>query len=283
MRKKLLAVLSLLIVLTLTGCLEVSQKVWHNPDGSGRVVFEMMLSEDMLSFMGIEGSPEENREEILKELEIAPEDMPTDDPNIRNAAYNSFYNPETGKFHVILDLELFDLVKGLPIEEDGELSSFEFTVTDNNDGTYRFSQIMDASSDLGGGDLDQASLSMFETFMEGDMYTLELHVAELIETDPRGLYDNNNKVIVWEVPMVELMTLTEPTEFWAVYRIESNSFLPGLNLGGLPNWVPFVILGLCCLSLVAIIVIVIVVVLVARKRKKSQEQPEIIEAETSLE
>jgi hypothetical protein len=282
MRKKVLAVLSLLIILTLTGCLEVSQKIWHNPDGSGRVVLEMILSEDMLSFMGAEGSPEENREEILRELEISPEDMPTDDPNIRNAAYNTYYDPEQRNFHVIMDIDLVDLVIGLPVEADADLSTFEFSITDNNDGTYRFSQIMDASSDIGGGDLDQASISMFETFMADDMYTLELHVPDLIEADPRAVHNRNNKVVVWEVPMLELMTLTEPIEFWAIYRIETSSFIPGLDLGGLPNWVPAVVLGLCCLSLVAVVIIVIVVVLVVRKRKKNQDQPEIIEPETTF-
>lgn len=269
MYKKVLAVLSLLIVLTLTGCLQVSQEIWHNRDGSGRFVLEMILSEDMLTLMGVEGSAEENREEILRELEIAPEDMPTDDPNIRNASYNSYYDPEGANFHVILDIELVDLVVGLPVEEDSDFSTFDFTITDNNDGTFRFSQITDASSEMGGSDLDQASLQMFETFMAGDMYTLKLHVAELIEADPRAVYDKNNGVIVWEIPMLELITATVPTEFWAVYRTESSSFLPGLDLGGLPGWVPIVVLGLCCLALVAVIVIVFVVVLLVRKRKKN--------------
>jgi hypothetical protein len=281
MYKKALAFLSLLIVLTLTGCLQVSQEIWHNQDGSGRFVLEMILSEDMLSFMGVEGSAEENREEILRELEISPEEIPTDDPNIRNVAVNSYYDPEGANFHVIMDIELVDLVKGLPVDENSDLGGFEFTVTDNNDGTFRFSQITDASSEMGGSDLDEASLKMFETFMAGDMYILKLHVAELIEADPRAVYDKNNRVIVWEIPMLELMTATVPVEFWAVYRMNSSSFLPGLDLDGLPGWVPFVLLGLCCLALVAIVVIVIVVVLLARKRKKNahpltSSQPEIL-------
>jgi len=271
MQKKRLAVISLLMILTLTGCFEVSQEIWHNPDGSGRVILEIIFSEDMLSFMGVEGDVEENREEILREFEFSPEEISADDPNVRNAVVNSYYDPEGENFHIIMDVELLDLRKGLPVDEGDDMSGFEFTITDNNDGTYRFSQITDASSEMGDTGLDQASLQMFEAFMAGDMYTLKLNVAEFVDADPRAVYDKDNKVVVWEIPMLDLLTASEPFELWAVYRAESSRFLPALGLGSLPNWVPFLLLGLCCVSLVTVIIIVIVVVLTARKRKQNPD------------
>lgn len=264
MHKKLLTLVSLLVVLSLSGCFSVSQEIWHNQDGSGRVVLEIILEEAMLSLMGVE----DNHEDILSELAISPEDISGEDPNVRNVVANSYYDPDTASFHVIMDIEVFDLVKGLPVDDDADLSGFEFTITDNNDGSFRFSQINDSSADMDSGALDEATMMMFNQFMVNNTYTLKLHVAELIEADPRAVYDRGKKVVVWEMPMLELMSATAPIEFWAVYRTESSSVLPTLDVGGgLPNWVPFVLLGLCCLSLVAVIVIVIVIVLIARKRK----------------
>jgi hypothetical protein len=120
---------------------------------------------------------------------------------------------------------------------------------------------------------------MFEAFMAGDMYTLKLHVEDLIEAEPNAVYDEDNKVLTWEIPMIDMMTGSAPVEFWAVYRIDSNRFLPSFDFGGLPNWVPYVVAGLCCLSLFATIMIVVVVILVTRKRKNNSDQPEVSEPE----
>lgn len=269
MHKKWLAVISLLIILPLSGCFEVSQEIWHNPDGSGRVVIEMILSEDMLSFMGLEGDADQNREEILQELDISPDDVSSDDPNVRNVSVISYYDSEQSNFHVIMDVELYDLIKGLPVDEDDGMGGFEFTIIDNNDGTFRFSQKTDMSSEMGEGDLDQASRQLLETFMAGDMYTLKLYVKEFVEADPNAIYDKDNNVIVWEIPMIDMMTSSEPFEFWAVYRLGSSSLIPPLGMGEFPEWVPFVLAGLCCLTLIIIVIVVIVIVLLSRKRKKN--------------
>jgi len=282
MHKKVLAVLSLLMVLALSGCLEVSQQVWHNPDGSGKIVIEMALAADMLPLMGYEGSPEENREEILREIAFAPDDLPSD-PNIRNASVDSFYDPDEGIFRIIMEIELFDLVKGWSDEGDIEVDLFDFTITDNFDGSYRFSQVIDASSDLGAGELDEMSQMMFEPFFEGKLYTLQLNVGELIDADPQAVYDRSRGTITWEMPMLEMMTLSTPVEFWAVYRVESSRTFTNIDMSGLPNWVPVVLLSLCCLALLIIIIIVVVVVLLARKRKNNEVQPEPLQPEKPAE
>lgn len=282
MQKKVLAVLSLLIVLALSGCLEVSQQVWHNPDGSGKIVIEMALAEDMLTYMGYEGSPEDNREEILREMAFAPDDLPSD-PNIRNASVDSFYDPDEGNFRIIMEIELFDLAKGWSDEGDIEVDIFDFTITDNFDGTYRFSQVIDPSSDLGAGGFDQMSQMMFEPFFEGKLYTMELHVGDLIDADPQAVYDRSRGTITWEMPMLEMMTLSAPVEFWAVYRAETSRTLPSLDMGGFPAWVPVVLLCLCCLALLIMIIIVVVVVLLVRKQKKNEVQPEPLQPEETAE
>lgn len=278
MHKKVLAVLSLLMVLALSGCLEVSQQVWHNPDGSGKIVIEIALAEDMLTYMGYEGSPEENREEILREMAFAPDDLPSD-PNIRNVSINSFYDPDEENFRIIMEIELFDLAKGWSDEDDIEVDIFDFTITDNFDGTYRFSLIIDASSGLFAGELDQMSQMMFEPFFEGKLYTLQLNVGELIDADPQAVYDRSRGTITWEMPMVEMMTLSAPVEFWAVYRAETSRTLPNIHMGGFPAWVPVVLLCLCCLALLIMIIIVVVVVLLVRKQKKNKVQPEPLQPE----
>jgi hypothetical protein len=118
---------------------------------------------------------------------------------------------------------------------------------------------------------------MFEPYLAQAKHRLELHVEQFIEGDPMAIYDRSNKVIVWEIPLTDLMKLTEPIEFWAVYRTKSRSLLPGLDLGEGFNWVPYAVGGLCCLTLIAVIVIVIVIVVLARKKKAKQAQPTIIE------
>ena len=276
MNKKMLAVLSLVMILTLSGCMQVTQKIWHNQDNSGKYEVEMILSENMLSFMGFEGTAEDNREEILQEFAVSPEDLTSDDPNLKGASVNSYYDSEDRAFHIVMEIELLDMTKGFQFDEGAEMDAFAFTITDNNDGTFRFSQTTDYGSEMGDG-IDQDSLGLFESFMAEDKHRLELHVEEFIEADPMAIYDPTNKVIVWEIPLVDLMKLTEPIEFWAVYRIKSSSLLPNLDLGEGFNWVPYVVGCLCCLTLIAIIVIVIVIVVLARKKKVEEAQPTIIE------
>ena len=276
MYKKMLTVLSLAMILTLSGCVQLTQKIWHNQDNSGKYVIEMILSEDMLSIIGFGGTAEEIREELLQEFAVTPEELKSDFPNLKDVSVNSYYDAEDRAFHVVMEIDLFDMTKGFQFDENTDMDSLTFTITDNNDGTFRFSQTMDYGSAVGN-EIDQEYLRMFEPYLAQAKHRLELHVEQFIEADPIAIYDRSNKVIVWEIPLTDLMKLTEPIEFWAVYRTKSRSLLPGLDLGEGFNWVPYAVGGLCCLTLIAVIVIVIVIVVLARKKKAKQVQPTIIE------
>mgnify|MGYP003600750657 FL=1 len=143
MYKKMLTVLSLAMILTLSGCVQLTQKIWHNQDNSGKYVIEMILSEDMLSIIGFGGTAEEIREELLQEFAVTPEELKSDFPNLKDVSVNSYYDAEDRAFHVVMEIDLFDMTKGFQFDENTDMDSLTFTITDNHDDTFRFSQTMD--------------------------------------------------------------------------------------------------------------------------------------------
>ena len=295
MKKKVFwfAILSILMVVALSGCFNYNLEIHHNPDGTGRYRFEQIWIEELL-FMDDEVTTWDEVREDLMEWS-GPEDLSTDDPNIRSVSTEDFINPDTNAWHYIMDVAVNDMLIALP-QEDGP---DQMRIQANPDGTYRFSYTAGSEDEEYDAEFMEEMFGEERGLLEKTRFTMKLFVNDFIEADPMAVYNPAEKVVIWEVPMDELFFNPQPYEFWAVYRIDAPEVVevvpevevaepdrpvvplpppavvqPEQDAGflGLPNWVPFVLAGLCCLSLVAVVVVILVVV-VLKKRKNPAPPP----------
>ncbi len=293
------AALCILFALALSGCINMISEIYHHPDGSGRYVMEMIFTEEMLIFDEFEGLSMEDMQDDLVEDFAADQAELEDHPNVSSANIDFFIEPATGSLHIITELEVIDMLQPLPDDAEG------VTIMANPDGTYRFSVETPPITEMDIQDMEEAmdENDDLERMMESGELSYKLHVYELIEADPLAVYNPAEKTVTWTFSYGEIFTPGFELDLWAVYRIdaaeevvpeietpEEEEALPEVAVPepdiqeepiapvqvvetteesgflGLPNWVPMVLAGLCCLTLIVIGVVVVVFV-VLKKRK----------------
>jgi hypothetical protein len=288
------SILGLLMVLALSGCFfDTNFEIHHHQDGSGKYRFEFVFPEEILD-MEEYSSWEDAREDMLQEMEM-DELYSADDPNIRSGSSEDFVNPETNAWHMITDIEVNDML--IPLEGFDEEGGF--VIEANPDGTYRFSWSADASEDDLSDWFDEEEMALIDLAT----FKITLYVPDFIEGDARAVYNPNEKVVTWELPMSALILNQEGFDFWAIYKLEPAEVVqpdpveepvqpdpvdaedpqpPGVEdpvapppvddtdgmFAGLPNWAIFAVLALCCLTLMAIVVVVVFVFVISKRKKK---------------
>ncbi|MBW6467524.1 MAG: hypothetical protein K0B06_13535 [Brevefilum sp.] len=224
MRKQAMrfTILSCVLLLSLSGCFSYRFEVQHNPDGSGQLTIESILSQDFLNMFS--GSPdlEETHDDILAESIFTEDDL-RDDPNIRAVSEETFTDPVTGDLHHILEIEIIDIQKPLYLDQEEGDDSIIFEVVDNGDGTFLFTATLETPSDFAAGNdemddvmpMDPGSLRFF---LQDSTITWQLSADELIEADPVAKFDPVNKIITWQIPLTDVLFAAENLDIFAVYR-----------------------------------------------------------------
>ena len=228
MRNKVLwfTILSFVLLLSLSGCFSYRFEVQHNPDGSGRLTIESILSQDFLNMFSGDTTMEETLDDILNESVFTEDDL-RDDPNIRAISEEKFTDPDTGDLHHILKIEIIDILTPLYLKQEEGDDTLIFQVVDNGDGTFLFTATLEAQSDLTVGNeemdevmpMDPGSLSFI---LQDSTITWQLSVAELIDADPNAEFDPANQIVTWEIPLTEVLFAEENLEIFAVYRADGS-------------------------------------------------------------
>jgi hypothetical protein len=291
-------VLSLLVMLALSGCANIYGEIFHQPDNSGRMVIEYVFPEEILSLGDEDLNMEAFREEVLATWDI-DETFEIDNPNILSVRTEDFIDPDTGSLHLIMKMEIKNMLEPFwPDEEE----ALPIKIEANPDGTYRFSIMIEQGEELMMEE-EEEYLNNLNTLMESTVFSWKLHVQEFVDGDQRAVYTPNENVVTWNLSMNDLYNLKTDYEFWAVYRTEATQgeviapdqedvqpiqiddqikppeqneqgFFDGI-MEGFPVWLPIVLAGLCCLSLI-VIVAVVVVVFVLKKRKKPAQPSSLV-------
>jgi hypothetical protein len=219
-------ILSFILLLSLSGCFSYRFEVQHNPDGSGRLTIESILSQDFLSIFS--GSPdlEETHDDILVDSIFTKDDL-RDDPNIRAISEEEFTDPDTGDLHHILEIEIIDILTPLYLDQEEGDDTLIFQVVDNSDGTFLFTATLETPSDFTAGNdemdefmpMDPQSLSFI---LQDSTITWQLSVDELIEADPIAEFDPANKIVTWEIPISDVLLAEENLDIFAIYRTEGS-------------------------------------------------------------
>ena len=228
MRKKSIrfTILSFVLLLSLSGCFSYRFEVQHNPDGSGRLTIESILSQDFLNMFSGDTTMEETNDNILDESIFTEDDL-RDNPNIRSISEEEFTDPDTGDLHHILKIEIIDILTPLYLEQEEGDDTLIFQVVDNGDGTFLFTATLETPSDFTAGNdeigevmpMDPESLSFI---LQDSTITWQLSVDELIEADPIAEFDPTNKIVTWEIPITDVLLAEENLDIFAIYRTEGS-------------------------------------------------------------
>jgi hypothetical protein len=221
-----ITIISIVMLLSLSGCFSYRFEVQHNPDGSGRLTIESILSQDFLNMFSGDSAMGESNNDILDESIFTEDDL-RNDPNIRSISEEEFTDPVTGDLHHILEIEIIDILRPLYLEQEEGDDTLIFQVVDNGDGTFLFTATLETPSDFTAGNdemdevmpMDPASLSMI---LQDSTITWQLSVAELIEADPIAEFDPANKIVTWEIPITDVLLAEENLDIFAIYRTEGS-------------------------------------------------------------
>ena len=226
MRKQAIrfTILSFVLLLSLSGCFSYRFEVQHNPDGSGRLTIESILSQDFQNIFSGDADLEQTHDDILAESIFTEDDL-RDDPNIRSITEEEFTDPDTGDLHHILKIEIIDILTPLYLNQEEGDDTLIFQVVDNGDGTFLFTATLETPSDFTAGNdemgevmpMDPQSLSFF---LQDSTITWQLSVDELIEADPIAEFDPANKIVTWEIPLTDVLFAEENLDIFAIYRTE---------------------------------------------------------------
>jgi len=228
MRKQAIrfTILSFVLLLSLSGCFSYRFEVQHNPDGSGRLTIESILSQDFQNIFSGDADLEQTHDDILAESIFTEDDL-RDDPNIRSIIEEEFTDPDTGDLHHILEIEIIDILTPLYLNQEEGDDTLIFQVVDNGDGTFLFTATLETPSDFTAGNdemgevmpMDPQSLSFF---LQNSTITWQLSVDELIEADPIAEFDPANKIVTWEILLTDVLFAEENLDIFAIYRTEGS-------------------------------------------------------------
>jgi len=238
--KRLASVGCLFLLVFLSGCIEYTEEIWVNDDGSGTLELDLGMSE-MLMQMGDDegaGGPFGDLREKFGQME---EDA-SRDPNLKSISFNEY--TENAMAHVVIRMELLDITKigDLPEqmvleeesqEEDKPAPEMEVTITRNSSGNYAFSQILQIipppkdEDDEPATEGEDFGRSMIVAMFADKYFTVILHGPEILFTN--GEISSDQTTSTWQIPFADLV---EGKEFYrelnAEVMVKTETLVPSI-------------------------------------------------------
>lgn len=243
--KKFLITCAVMLLPIFTSCMETTQEIWINADGSGRIKFDIGIDKtaytqltQMTAFGDPNGTPKDPFAEI-KNNNTTLEKL----PDVKKVEMTTF-DTDNAK-HIVVDLEVKDFLKlpelnkmleasknsqgGLNSAPSDSSKSNNFVLKQNDDGTVDFvmtlpSQKLKTSIDpnAAGDPNDPVAAmangmgDMMASMFEGKYQTLILHVPSLVSTNGQK---TNEQTITWKIPVGDVMKLSENKTWEAKFKL----------------------------------------------------------------
>lgn len=203
------------------GCLELTQEVWVNGDGSGRMRLDISLPEGLLEMAADSDGVNPLAENLaeFERLKAHPEEI----PNLRSVDQSEYVE---GEFHhFVIELEVDDVTalsetmalvqKRTSVAEEqaaqaDELASqhemklervgrdrmvFVQTLVDDSRATVATDPEME--------EMDEASKAFLASMFAGKHFTVRLHAPKVASSN--GTLDSTARTSEWKIPLTELM------------------------------------------------------------------------------
>jgi hypothetical protein len=226
--------LALAFGMVCSACLELTQEIWVNEDGSGRVTYDIAVPEGVLA-MATAGSEEDPLAEARArwaELAEHPETV----HNLRSFAADEYV--EEDFHHFVMDLEVEDITL-LPqtMDEVGDLIAVEDEEgTEDTDplaqpADMRFERLAEDrilfvqslrieepdSTAAVDPEMEEASRAFLASMFAGKYFVVRLHAADVISSN--GTLDDETGSLEWKIPMADFYGDEAPDELRAEVRI----------------------------------------------------------------
>jgi hypothetical protein len=246
-----LALAGLAGALLLSGCIQVEQEYWINPDGSGTIRMDMAYSEALKEM----GDPTASGLPTTTELEGDY----SGNPFVTKMTLDEY--TADGMYHTAVLIEVSSMTEFLRAAEADSGSAKEglpsLELLEN--GQYRFSQLLTMDGDE---ELDEFSREMMTGAFSGMYWTVKLHAPNVVSTN--GVMDAKTSTVEWRVPMSDLLTTSSGYEIEAVYQP------PALRRSSLLWWI---IGGGLCLSVCGVSVVGVSAGVFFLRRRKITAKP----------
>ena len=204
--KKSGIVFALVTTLLLSGCYELTEELWINPDGSGRMKFTIGLAENLVAMMETGGKSADFCENAIRDKnKLEKNDLISSVSISKNIeAGMSFCTLDIG----VKDFRQFRVVRDTAIEGDYDKYEFPFMIEDLGEGRVRISQ--DFSS-LGRDDPEQSdiekigqqmAMAMMSPMLTGRYITVIVHAPKVESSN--GDISTDGKTTIWKKPLIDL-------------------------------------------------------------------------------
>jgi len=205
---KRLRILSLLLCLPLTGCLDVAQELWVYGDGSGRMKIVIGLYEQLMQG--------QVRDDSTCDSFFEEKSLMEKREGVESAEYKSY--KEGGVFYCVADIKVSDFqqlktlqdesLKGSSIDAYRDSFLREFSLNNVEDGRGYFRQHIsnhagDASKQNLQAHAEQLANTIMGRLMTGRYWTVTLHTPGLLEAN--GTASEDNTTVSWRVPLYDLL------------------------------------------------------------------------------
>ena len=207
---KRLRILSLLLCLPLTGCLDVAQELWINSDGSGRMKIEIGLHEQLMLMQG------KTRDDSTCDSFFEEKALMEEREGVESAEYKSY--KEGGVFYCVADIKVSDYTQLKTLQDeslkassidtyrDSFLREFSLRSLDEGNGFFRqhvSNHAGDASKQNFQAHAEQLANTIMGRMMTGRYWSVTFHTPGLLEAN--GTVSEDNKTVSWRVPLYDLL------------------------------------------------------------------------------
>ena len=211
--KPLCGLLMTSVVLLFTGCLEISEEIWFNNDGSGRIRYDFLIAEKFLG-SSTPGKSQAFVRGLKRRLEKRPE--------VRKFSVREY--KDTGLHHYLVDIDvrhagdigaILNELSGEQSALVGDTASFEeVTLGSSGEGRFSFRQPFGRA----------LNTSLASTMFAGRFLTVTIHAPKFLSTN--GTLDSLSGRAEWKIPLGDTAAVrTSPNEIRAEIQLHKRTHL----------------------------------------------------------
>ncbi|MDV3002459.1 MAG: hypothetical protein N5P05_004114 (plasmid) [Chroococcopsis gigantea SAG 12.99] len=219
---------TLVLSLVLTGCFHFSEDIWIESDASGRIKFDLAISEKLVgSLESMSQYAKDNAENKATELK-SPINLETVKQQLETNSYirkvKAQEYSDAGFRHYLVDVRVKDFHELPKIEEivtssfDGNnskvddkkpLATFSFTGTNPKNITFeqnlRINDVADKTKTEPSNKATDAVMGVFFNMLFAEEYNyITLHAAHI--DDANGLINDEETIVKWSIPFNKLFS-----------------------------------------------------------------------------
>jgi len=220
-------ILVLFASLLLSACYDISEELWINSDGSGRMKFTIGLAENLAALM-------QNSGESADFCDKAIRDETKLEKNVLISAITISKTNEAGMNYCTIDLDVKDFrnfaeVRNNVIEGSYDNYEFPFAIEELGEGRVGISQDFSNLGRDGPGQskLEKAgqemAMAMMMQLLSGKYITVMVHAPE-IETS-NGEVSADNKTTIWRKPLIDLVRNADESHRFEMVLVKKAGFV----------------------------------------------------------